>query len=305
MTALQPRQLETAIAAPALPKAAQLHGWRRTWFRYRQRKSSLVALGFVVFMLLVAIFAPLVAPHDPSEQFVCPRLSSFSGTCWFGADDLGRDLLSRMMHGLRTSLIACTLAVGIALIVGFIVGTLAGYLGGWVDIVMMRVMDAILSVPAILMAMAIVGVLGPGLRNAMIGLAVVFTPGFARLIRGQVLATKEDVYVEAARVMGAKDSRIVFRHVIPNAMAPVIVQALMVAGLALLAEGALSYLGLSIRPPGSSLGTLLQRGFSFKEKTTRPIWLPGLTITLLSWSFNVIADGLRDAIGRQELGGGS
>ena len=207
------------------------------------------------------------------------------------------------MFGLRTSLLACLMAVTIALIAGFIIGVISGYVGGAIDSVLMRLVDGILSIPTLLLLMAIIGVLGPGLRNAMIALAVVFTPTFARLVRGQVLATKSDVYVEAARVMGAKDSRIVFRHIVPNSLAPIIVQALMTMGLALLAEGTLSYLGLSIKPPGTSLGTLLQRGFSYKERSQRMILIPGFAILLLTWSFNVIADGLRDAIGRQEIGG--
>lgn len=297
--------IEREIHAPALPKAAMLHGWRRTFFRFRQRRVAFVALMVVLLLVLVALLAPYIRPHDPAEQFVCARYSGSSGTCWLGADDLGRDLLSRMMMGLRTSLLAAATSVAIALTAGFIIGTLAGYIGGLVDTVLMRIMDAVLSVPSLLMAAAIVGILGPGLKNAMIGLSITFTPGFARLIRGQTLSTKEEVYVEAARVMGARDTRVVFRHIVPNAMAPILVQAMLVLGLALLAEGALSYLGFSVRSPGSSLGTILQRGFSYKERSTRSIWLPGLTILMLSWSFNTIADGLRDAIGRGELGGGA
>ncbi|HUP72672.1 MAG TPA: ABC transporter permease [Acidimicrobiales bacterium] len=298
-------RLDTLATLPTLPKAAQLHGWRRTWFRFRQRKSALVALGFVIVMVLIAVLAPVLAPADPAQQNLQDRFAGFSGNYWLGTDDLGRDLASRMMFGLRTSLLACLLAVSIALTLGFVIGVLSGYVGGFVDALLMRLIDGILAVPGLLLLMAIVGVLGPGLRNAMIGLSVLFTPTFARLVRGQVLSTKSDVYVEAARVMGAKDSRIVFRHIVPNSMAPIIVQGLMTMGFALLAEGTLSYLGLSIKPPGTSLGTLLQRGFSYKERSQSMILLPGIAITLLSWAFNVIADGLRDAIGRQEIGGGA
>lgn len=302
MTSVAPR-LEALDSLVTLPKGAQLHGWRRTWFRFRQRKSAVVALGFVVLMALLAVLAPVLAPHDPADIDATARYAGFSGKYWLGTDDLGRDLLSRMLFGLRTSLLACLMAVAIALAAGFIIGVLSGYLGGAVDSILMRLVDGILSIPSILLLMSIIGVLGGGLRNAMIGLSIIFTPTFARLVRGQVLATKSDVYVEAARVMGATDKRIVFRHIVPNSFAPIIVQGLMTMGLALLAEGTLSYLGLSIKPPGTSLGTLLQRGFAYKERYQRGIWLPGLTITLLSWSFNVIADGLRDAIGRQEIGG--
>ena len=301
MTSVTPR-LEALESLVTLPKAAQLHGWRRTWYRFRQRKSAVIALTFVTIMALIAVLAPVLAPYDPAEQDLQARYASFSGKYWLGTDDLGRDMMSRLMFGMRTSLLACLMAVAIALTAGFIIGVLSGYLGGAVDSILMRVVDGILSIPSILLLMAIIGVLGGGLRNAMIGLSIIFTPTFSRLVRGQVLATKNDVYVEAARVMGATDKRIVFRHIVPNSFAPIIVQALMTMGLALLAEGTLSYLGLSIKPPGTSLGSLLQRGFAYKERYQRGIWLPGLTITALSWSFNVIADGLRDAIGRQEIG---
>jgi peptide/nickel transport system permease protein len=289
----------------ALPNVARLHGWRRTWYRYRHRPSAVIALAFIAVVVLLAVLAPLIAPYDPADQNPRDRFASFSSKYWLGTDDLGRDILSRMLYGLRTSLVASLLAVVLALTAGFLIGVASGYFGGVVDSVLMRIMDAVLSIPGLLLAFAIVGVLGPGLRNAMLALSVIFTPTFARLVRGQVLATKEEAYVEAARVAGATDSRVVWRHVVPNSLSPIIVQALITMGLALLAEGALSYLGLSVQSPGTSLGTLVQRGFSYKERTQRLIVIPGLMITSLAWAFNVIADGLRDAIGRQELGGGA
>jgi ABC-type dipeptide/oligopeptide/nickel transport system permease subunit len=227
----------------------------------------------------------------------------FSKAYWFGTDDLGRDLTSRLMYGLRTSLLAAFVAVCIAVAIGLVVGILAGYVGRWVDAVLMRLTDGVIAIPSLLMTMAIIGVLGPGLRPVIIGLGVAFSPTFARLFRAQVLAVKAEQYVEAAVVAGANDVRIIRRHILPNSLAPIIVQALMAMGLALLAEGALSFLGLSVRPPGSSLGAILQRGFSFKERTQHPIIIAGVVITSLSWAFNIVADGLRDAIGRGEVGG--
>jgi peptide/nickel transport system permease protein len=288
-----------------LPSVARLHGWRRTWYRYRQRPSAMIALTFITIVVLLAVLAPVIAPHDPALPHAADRFGSFSSKYWLGTDDIGRDLFSRMLYGLRTSLVASLLAVVLALVAGFLIGVASGYVGGRLDSVLMRLMDGVLAIPGLLLALAIVGVLGPGLRNAMLALSVIFTPTFARLVRGQVLATKEEAYVEAARVAGAKDSRVVWRHVVPNSLSPIIVQALITMGLALLAEGALSYLGLSVKTPGTSLGTLVQRGFSYKERTQRLIIIPGLMITTLAWAFNVIADGLRDAIGRQELGGGT
>jgi peptide/nickel transport system permease protein len=295
--------LEHTEAVPDLPKAAMLHGWRRTWFRFRQRKSALVALVFVVVLLLAAVLAPVISPYDPTEQHLRERNLSFTSTYWLGTDDLGRDLLSRLLHGLRTSLLASFVAVCLAVTIGLLVGVLAGYVGKWVDALLMRLTDAFIAVPALLVTMSFVSVLGPGLKSVIIGLGVAFSPSFIRLFRAQVLAVKEEQFVEAAVVAGAGDLRIIRKHILPNAVAPIIVQGLMAMGLALLAEGALSYLGLSVRPPGSSLGTILQRGFAYKEKSVQPIYMAGLFITSLSWAFNIVADGLRDAIGRGEIGG--
>lgn len=288
---------------PELPRAATLHGWRRTWFRFRQRKTALVAAIFLTFMMLVALLAPWLAPHDPTNQNLRDRYRGFGGEFYFGTDDLGRDLLSRLMYGLRTSLLAAFTAVVIAVLIGLIVGVLAGYLGRWFDAVLMRITDGFIAIPSLLMTMAIIGVLGPSMRSVIIGLGIAFAPTFIRLFRAQVLAVKEEQFVEAAIVAGASDFRIIRRHILPNALSPIIVQGLMAMGLALLAEGALSYLGLSVRPPQSSLGAILQRGFSFKERTQHPIIIAGLVITALSWAFNIVADGLRDAIARGEIGG--
>jgi ABC-type dipeptide/oligopeptide/nickel transport system permease subunit len=305
MTITAPVLDPSGSTTPDLPKAAMLHGWRRTWFRFRQRKTALVAFLFLAIMLFIAVFAPIIAPKDPAELNLPDRNMGFSKAYWFGTDDLGRDLTSRLMYGLRTSLLAAFVAVCIAVAIGLVVGILAGYVGRWVDAVLMRLTDGVIAIPSLLMTMAIIGVLGPGLRPVIIGLGVAFSPTFARLFRAQVLAVKAEQYVEAAVVAGANDVRIIRRHILPNSLAPIIVQALMAMGLALLAEGALSFLGLSVRPPGSSLGAILQRGFSFKERTQHPIIIAGIVITSLSWAFNIVADGLRDAIGRGEVGAGT
>ncbi|HEV8297741.1 MAG TPA: ABC transporter permease [Acidimicrobiales bacterium] len=305
MTITAPVLDPSGSTTPDLPKAAMLHGWRRTWFRFRQRKTALVAFLFLATMLFIAVFAPIMAPKDPAELNLPDRNMGFSKAYWFGTDDLGRDLTSRLMYGLRTSLLAAFVAVCIAVAIGLVVGILAGYVGRWVDAVLMRLTDGVIAIPSLLMTMAIIGVLGPGLRPVIIGLGVAFSPTFARLFRAQVLAVKAEQYVEAAVVAGANDVRIIRRHILPNSLAPIIVQALMAMGLALLAEGALSFLGLSVRPPGSSLGAILQRGFSFKERTQHPIIIAGIVITSLSWAFNIVADGLRDAIGRGEVGAGT
>jgi ABC-type dipeptide/oligopeptide/nickel transport system permease subunit len=305
MTITAPSFEPSEAASTELPKAAMLHGWRRTWYRFRQRKSALIALIFVLVMLFCAVFASTLAPYDPAEQHLRDRFAGMTSTYWLGTDDLGRDVLSRMLYGLRTSLLAAFLSVLLGLTIGFVIGTVSGWVGGRVDAFVMRIVDAVLSIPGLLMTMAVVGVLGAGLRSVVIGLGIAFAPTFARLCRAQVLAVKEEQFVEAARVAGAKAGRILRKHIVPNAMSPIIVQALMTMGFALLAEGALSYLGLSVRPPNSSLGTMLQRGFAYKERSQWLIVWPGVAIAALSWAFNVVADGLRDAIGRGEIGSAS
>ena len=180
-----------------------------------------------------------------------------------------------------------------------IIGLTSGYVGGWLDTILMRCTDAVMALPGLMMAMAVVGILGYGVFNAMIGLSIAFMPAFARLIRGQVLAVREESFVEAARVIGARPPRIILRHVLPNIASPLVVQALMSMGFALLAEGAIAYIGLSVQPPDASLGSMLQQGFSFINATPRLILVPGAVIVILSASFNAVADGIRDALAKQ------
>jgi peptide/nickel transport system permease protein len=270
-------------------------GWRRVWKRFRGRGSAMVGLCLLIVLILSAAFASLLAPQDPtktSQLIITPP----SRDHWLGTDEVGRDLLSRVFFAIRFSLLASLMAVSIALVVGALIGLISGYVGGMVDNVLMRLTDAILAFPGLLLAMGIVGVLGPGLRNAMLGLSVAFMPTFIRLTRGEVLQMREEPYVEAARVAGVRGRAIVWRHVIPNTRAPILVQTLMTMALALLAEGALSFLGLGVQPPDASLGTLLQRGFAFVDRSPRLILVPGLIVTVLAWCFNSIADGLRDAL---------
>lgn len=262
----------------------------------------MIALGFLVFAALTAIFASVIAPQDPNATSLREILNPPSGAHWLGTDDVGRDVLSRLIFASRASLLASVQAVTIAVVVGVTIGVISGYLGGWVDVVLMRVTDALLSVPGLLMAMAVIGILGPGLTNAMVGLAIVFSPSFMRLARGQVLAVKEEPFMEAARSVGVSDVKIIFRHVLPNIASPIVVQILMTMGFALLAEGALSYLGLSIQPPTPSWGSMLQRAFAFNNKAPWLIFIPGLAIMLTIWAFNVLGDGLRDALSSRDVG---
>ncbi len=269
------------------------------WRRFRKQKIAMVAAIVIVVITLAGSFAPLLAPHGLGEM-TSEFMASFSRKHYLGTDNTGFDLYSRLLFGIRTSLLASLIAVALALVGGTLLGLVSGYIGGWVDTVLMRTTDAIMALPGLLMAMAVVGILGHGVTHAMIGLSVAFMPGFARLVRGQVLAVREESFVEAAVVIGAGSGRIIRTHILPNIASPLIVQAFVSVGFALLAEGALAYIGLSVQPPGASLGSLLQQGFSFINNTPRLVLVPGVVIVVLSLSFNAVADGIRDALASRE-----
>ena len=269
------------------------------WRRFRKQKIAMVAAIVIVVITLAGSFAPLLAPHGLGEM-TSEFMASFSRKHYLGTDNTGFDLYSRLLFGIRTSLLASLIAVALALVGGTLLGLVSGYIGGWVDTVLMRTTDAIMALPGLLMAMAVVGILGHGVTHAMIGLSVAFMPGFARLVRGQVLAVREESFVEAAVVIGAGSGRIIRTHILPNIASPLIVQAFVSVGFALLAEGALAYIGLSVQPPDASLGSLLQQGFSFINNTPRLVLVPGVVIVLLSLSFNAVADGIRDALASRE-----
>jgi peptide/nickel transport system permease protein len=274
---------------------------RRTWARFRGRPSGVAGLAVVSVVALVSALAPVISPYGLNEVTSQFRAGP-SWNHWLGTDMIGKDTLSQLLFGLRTSLWASLVAVTLAVVSGTAVGLWSGYFGGRTDQVLMRLVDAVLSFPGLLTAMVVVGLLGPSVLNAMIGLAVAFMPLFARLVRGQVLAVREEGYVKAALVVGCGPGRIIRRHVLPNVAPPLVVQAFMTLGFALLAEGALAFLGLSASPPETSLGSMLRRGFGAVNATPRLVIVPGLAITVLTLAFNAIADGLRDAMARQDAG---
>ncbi len=252
-----------------------------------------------VFLLLIfiicALFAPWLAPEDPAQLDLTGRLMASSATHWFGTDELGRDILSRTLYGARISLIVAVSVVGLSLAIGLVAGGLAGFYGGWTDTVInIYVSNAFLALPGILLAIAFVAFMGPGLVNVILALSISGWVGYARLVRAQVMAIKEREFVEAARALGASDFRIMSRHVLPNILQPLIVQAAIGMAGAVLAEATLSFLGLGIPPPAASWGSMLNDARSHLFDSPHLVFFPAMAVMLCVLSFNFIGDALRD-----------
>lgn len=260
-------------------------------------RNPLAALGVVLVIVFVifAIFAPLIAPHDPAQLDLAKRLQPPSHLHWFGTDELGRDILSRVIYGARISMLVGTSVVAASLLLGLIFGSIAGYYGGRVDrFFNVVVMNAFLSFPGILLAIAFVAFLGPGLLNLVLALSIGGWVGYARLVRAQVLSVREREFVEAARALGASDWRVLTRHILPNIIQPVIVQAAIGMAGAVLAEATMSFLGLGIPPPTASWGSMLNDGRSHLFDAPHLVLFPAAAVMLAVLSFNFIGDALRD-----------
>ena len=263
--------------------------------RLARRKGAMVGLAFVALFILMALLAPWIAPHDPLATSWSAVRKPPSVQYLFGTDEIGRDVLSRVIWGTRASLLAGLVSVCIALAFGVPIGLAAGYLGGWVDALISRMTDAMLACPFLILAIALAAFLGPSLTNAMIAIGISATPIFIRLTRAQVLAVKVEDYIEAARAVGNPHLRIALRHILPNIVAPLIVQATLAIAAAVIAEASLSFLGLGQQPPAPSWGSMLNTAKNYIDNAPwMSVW-PGLSIFLLVLSFNLLGDGLRDA----------
>lgn len=266
--------------------------WRRL-FRHR---IGMIGLGIILFNMLLALMAPWVATHSPLQIDIVNRALPPSVTFLFGTDDFGRDIFSRVVFGTRISLYICTLSVLVASVLGVIIGATAGYYEGWIDNVIMRCMDAVMSFPAILLAIGIMAVRGGNINNVVIALGFVYTPRFARLVRGSVLSLKKKEFVEAALTAGMSDPLIIIRHILPNCMAPLIVLATVYLAYAILAEAALSFLGLGAPPPAPSWGNILSDARNLMLTAPWMTVFPGIAITLAVVGFNLFGDALRDIL---------
>ncbi|WP_422002862.1 ABC transporter permease [Reyranella sp.] len=289
------------MTAATLPEAAgadarEDNPWRRAWRRLRRRKGAMAGLAVVALFLLVAVLAPWTAPYDPTATSWSLVRKPPSWAHWMGTDEVGRDVLSRVIWGARASLSAGLISVGIALGLGVPLGLLAGYAGGWIDAVLSRIVDAMLAIPFLILAIALAAFLGPSLTNAMIAIGVTATPIFVRLTRGQTLAAKVEDYVEAARAVGNPHWRIALRHVLPNIVPPLLVQASLAVAGAIIAEAALSFLGLGQQPPAPSWGSMLNSSQRFLAQAPWMAFWPGFAIFFAVLSFNLLGDGLRDAL---------
>jgi peptide/nickel transport system permease protein len=295
------RMTDAAIGAIAAPVADELESpTRRALRRLFQRKGAVAGLVVIAAFIVLAVFAPLISPYDPVATSWSLVRKPPSALHWFGTDDLGRDILTRVIYGARASLVAGAIAVGIALLVGVPFGLLSGYRGGFIDALISRITDAMLACPFLILAIALAAFLGPSLGNAMIAIGVSTTPIFVRLTRGQVMNVKVEDYVEAARAMGNPRWRIAVFHILPNIMPALLVQATLSIAAAIIAEAALSFLGLGQQPPAPSWGSMLNAAQRFLTNAPWMALWPGLAIFLVVLSFNLVGDGLRDALDPRE-----
>ena len=264
--------------------------------RFMGSTSAMIGLILLAILIFSAVFAPVLAPYDPYESNLPEALNGPSGAHIMGTDELGRDIFSRTLYGARISLLVGVEAVALALTCGILLGALAGFYGGKIDTTIMGIMDVMLSFPSILLAIAFMTVMGRGVEKAVIAIGIVSIPEYARIVRASVLSVKENVYITAARAIGNNDKRLIFVHILPNIMAPIIVRATVGVSVAILEAAALGFLGLGVEPPTAEWGTMLGAGRQTIFNAPNIVTFPGLAITLTVMAFNLLGDGLRDVL---------
>jgi ABC-type dipeptide/oligopeptide/nickel transport system permease subunit len=274
-------------------RVTEFQRFRRVFFG-----RAVVIFGFVIILILffTAIFAPLLAPYDPYEIDMANALQTPGITHWLGTDEIGRDVLSRLIYGTRTSLMVGVVAVGVAVAIGVTLGLISGYFGRWLDSIIMRFIDALMSIPGMVLALVFAAILGGGLINIMIAVGISMMPTYCRLMRGQVLSIKSFDFILAAHSLGSSDSRIMLRHIAPNCLPPLIVLVTLQLGMAILIEAGLSFIGVGISPPEAAWGSMVNSGYSFLDMNPVLSFAPGLSIMLVVLAFNLVGDGLRDAL---------
>lgn len=270
--------------------------WKEGWQTFCKNRLALIGMGIVIFFIILAFIAPFVAPYSLDGQNLIDRLKPPSSKHWFGTDDFGRDIFSRILYGARISLWVGFFAVLGSVIIGTFLGIVAGYYGKWVDAIISRVFDIMLAFPSILLAIAIVAILGPSLQNALIAIAIINIPNFGRLIRSKVLSVKQEEYIMAARAVGMKDARILFNHILPNSISPIIVQATLAIATAIIEAASLGFLGLGALAPTPEWGKMLSDCKQYLVQAPWTLFFPGVSIMLTVLGFNLMGDGLQDVL---------
>lgn len=282
--------------APTIPARPSRTRVRMIWTQLRRNRAGLIGLGILMLFLTAGAFAPLLAPYDPYEINLEETLKGPDAAYWLGRDELGRDLLSRIIYGARLSLVIGIIAVAIGVGFGVPIGAVSGYLGGWPDLLTQRLIDIMLAFPGVLLAIVLVAILGVGLPQVMVAVGIVSIPTYARLVRGQVLALRSQEFVDAARALGATNGRIVWRHVLPNTLAVIIVQSTLQVASAILTAAALGFLGLGAQPPAAEWGAMLSNARQYIRLAPHSVTFPGLAIMLTVLGFNLLGDAVRDAL---------
>ena len=284
-------EMESSLMRAEMPKRRN-----RALIRFKRHKPALIGMTFVIMLVIVAIFAPIIAPYDPNKVSILDSKNPPSREHWLGNDDVGRDILSRVIFGTRVALIVGLGATTIAVVIGVTVGATAGYFGGKIDTILSRFVDSLMAFPLLALLLILSAVFGPSLRNVVIVIGCSVWASYARMVRAEVLSLRERDFVHAARAAGAKNVRIVMRHIVPNALGPVIIFASLQVGGIIILESALSFLGLGVQRPTASWGTMLSDGRDYIRNYPHISMAPGIAITLTVLAFNLIGDGLRDAL---------
>lgn len=278
------------------PSNPRIQSWKNFYSKLQKNKAAMVGGFLIVFFIVVAIIGPFITPYDPDTQIIVDKLATPSADHWFGTDHLGRDIFSRIIHGMKITLYIGFFSVILGATVGVFLGIVSGYYGKRTDMIIMRCMDVLLAFPGILLALAIVSVLGASLNNVIIAVAIFSVPVFARIVRGSTLAVKNLEYVDAIKVLGASDARIIFKHILPNVTSPLIVQATLNIATAILAASGLSFLGIGAQPPMPEWGAMLSDGRNYLYNAPHVAFFPGMAIVTVVLAFNILGDGLRDAL---------
>ncbi len=288
---------QAGIVDTGVKKGVKQRGqWAEVWHRLKRNRMAMFGLAVILIIVFTAIFADVVSPYSYRTQNLRRIAESPSRDHWLGTDELGRDIFSRIIYGTRVSLQVGFVAVSISVIVGGFLGAMSGYYGGKLDNVIMRMMDVLLAIPSILLAIAIVSAFGGGLVNVMVAVGISSIPIYARIVKASVISIKEQEFIEAARAVGARDFRIIFKHVLPNSMAPIIVQGTIGVAIAILSAAGLSFIGLGIQPPTPEWGAMLSGGRMFIRTAPHIATFPGLAIMITIFALNLLGDGLRDAL---------